>query len=188
MLENYVSPTNKVVDLMAALQFPFANLPSGDTVIIATDTNMDPVIWQVIMGIVKQHDAEPVLMMYPPREYHQAEPPKPLLEGIKAAQWCVFLTTTALAHSDFIEACKEHNVGTLLMEEATVDILTSSGCQLTQKDWDQIVERSREIRKVWMEGGDVHVTSPAHKEHVGEVCAPDQKDQAGTCQKEPHDR
>jgi leucyl aminopeptidase (aminopeptidase T) len=126
---------------------------------IVTDTNMDPLIWQAVMCVVRSKGADPTLMMYTPRAHHTAEPTNPVVQALKGAQICVYLTTTALAHSEFSE--NRGNVGVLLMEEATVDILTSPGCQLDEEDLQLILSRERWVREFWMAGGDVHVTTPA---------------------------
>lgn len=159
MLEQYVSPGNKIIDLVAALQLPFANVRPGEEVMIVTDTNMDPLVWQAVMAVVRSKGADPTLVMYPPRAHHTAEPTAVAAHGLKGSQICVYLTTTALAHSEFSE--HRGNVGVVLMEEATVEILTSGGCRLTEQDLQQILQRERAVRAYWMEGGDVHVTTPA---------------------------
>jgi leucyl aminopeptidase (aminopeptidase T) len=159
MLEQYVSPGNKIVDLVASLQLPLANVRRGEEVMIVTDTSMDPLICQAVMAVVRSKGADPTLMMYTPRAHHTAEPTKAVAHAIKGCDICVFLTTTALAHSEFSE--RRGNTGILLMEEATVEILTSPGCQLDEGDLEQILARERWVREFWMEGGDVHVTTPA---------------------------
>lgn len=159
MLEQYVSPANKIVDLVASLQLPFANVEPGEDVMIVTDTNMDPLIWQSVMCVVRSKGADPTLMMYTPRAHHTAEPTNAVAHALKGCRICVYLTTTALAHSEFSE--HRGNVGVLLMEEATVDILTSAGCQLDEQDLQLILSRERWVREFWMEGGDVHVTTRA---------------------------
>lgn len=158
MLQQYVSPSHKIVDLVAALQVPLANVQAGEEVMIVTDTNMDPLIWQAVMAVCRQRGADPTAMMFSPRPHHTSEPTGAVAAAIKGAQLCVFLTTTALAHTEFSE--HRGNVGCLLMEEATVDILTSPGCRATQDDIDLILERERWVRQFWIEGGDVHVTAP----------------------------
>lgn len=155
----YVSPENKIIDLVPSLQTPFANLEPGEEVMIVTDTNMDPNIWRAVMTVVKLRGADPTLMMFPPRAHHTAEPTAPVAAAVKGADVCVFLTTTALAHSNFSE--NRGNMGVVLMEEATVDILTSGGCRLNQADMELILEREKKVREFWMEGGEVHVTTPA---------------------------
>ena len=159
MLEQYVSPGNKIVDLIAALRLPFDNVRRGEEVMIVTDTNMDPLIWQAVMGVVRSKGADPTLMMYTPRAHHTAEPTRAVVHGFKGCDLCVYLTTTALAHSEFSET--RGNVGVLLMEEATVEILTSPGCQIDEADLKLILDRERWVREFWLEGGDVHVTTPA---------------------------
>ena len=159
MLEQYVSPGNKIIDLVASLQLPFATVQRGEEVMVVTDTNMDPQICQAVMAVLRSKGADPTLMMYTPRAHHTAEPTRAVAQALQGCDICVFLTTTALAHSEFSE--HRGNKGILLMEEATVEILTSPGCQLEEGDMQLILERERWVREFWMEGGDVHVTTPA---------------------------
>jgi leucyl aminopeptidase (aminopeptidase T) len=159
MLEQYVSPGSKIIDLIGCLQVPFSSVQRGEEVMVVTDTNMDPLIWQAVMGVVRAKGADPTLMMYTPRAHHTAEPTKAVAAALKGADIVVFLTTTALAHSEFSE--QRGNKGVLLMEEATVEILTSPGCQLDEADLQLILKRERWVREFWMQGGDVHVTTPA---------------------------
>lgn len=159
MLEQYVSPGNKIIDLVASLQLPFAHVRRGEEVMVVTDTNMDPLICQAVMAVIRSKGADPTLMMYTPRAHHTAEPTRAVAHALKGSDICVYLTTTALAHSEFSE--HRGNVGVLLMEEATVEILTSPGCQLDEADLQLILKRERWVREFWMEGGDVHVTTPA---------------------------
>jgi leucyl aminopeptidase (aminopeptidase T) len=161
MLQNYVSPDHKIVDLIEALHYPFARLPAGSNVLIVTDTNMDSAIWQAMMGLIRQRGADPVLALYTPRAHHTAEPPPAATAALEGADYCVLLTTTSLAQSEFWEKTVELKVGTLLMEEATTEILTSAGCRLTDDDIEQISERSKRVRQIWMQGGEVRVTTPA---------------------------
>ena len=56
MLHQYVSPGNKIIDLVASLQLPFANVRRGEEVMIVTDTNMDPLICQAVMAVLPQAD------------------------------------------------------------------------------------------------------------------------------------
>src|ERR1017187_1355442 len=122
MLEQYVSPGNKIIDLVAALQLPFTNVRRGEEVMIVTDTSMDPLICQAVMAVLRSKGADPTLMMYTPRAHHTAEPTKAVAHALAGADIVVYLTTTALAHSEFSE--HRGTKGVLLMEEATVDILT----------------------------------------------------------------
>jgi leucyl aminopeptidase (aminopeptidase T) len=98
-------------------------------------------------------------MMYLPRAHHTAEPTPVVASAQASADITVYLTTTALAHSEFCE--NRGRVAILLMEEATAEILTSPGCRLTQDDYDAILEREHKVREYWMRGGEVHVTTPA---------------------------
>lgn len=159
MLEQYVSPGCKIIDLIGCLQVPLSALQSGEEVMVVTDTSMDPLIWQAVMSVARARGADPTLMMYTPRAHHTAEPTKAVAAALKGADIVVFLTTTALAHSEFSE--HRGNKGVLLMEEATVEILTSPSCQLVQSDIEEILKKERWVREFWMQGGDVHVTTPA---------------------------
>lgn len=159
MLEQYVSPSSKIIDLIGYLQVPLSAVQRGEEVMVVTDTNMDPLIWQAVMSVARSKGADPTLMMYTPRAHHTAEPTRAVAAALKGADIVVFLTTTALAHSEFSE--QRGTKGVLLMEEATVEIITSPSCQLEQVDMDQILDNERWVREFWMRGGDVHVTTPA---------------------------
>lgn len=82
------------------LRRPFeANVNSGDKVLIVTDTAQDGRIWQAIMSIVSDLDAEPTLAIFEPRPADYLNPPDIVATAMLEADVNVLVTSTALGHS-----------------------------------------------------------------------------------------
>jgi hypothetical protein len=128
MLEQYVSPGNKIIDLVASLQLPFASVRRGEEVAIVTDT-----AWIADLPGGDERGAEQSRPdahdVHAACSSHRRTHPG---RGARArgADICVFFTTTARR----IRVPEHRGNKGVLMEEATVDHLT--GMSLKKPTWN----------------------------------------------------
>src|SRR5688572_23793141 len=70
------------------------NAKAGNTILVITDTRMEPVLWQGLSDAARTLGMEPVVTIMPPRETHATDP----VSAIRAAAFddsvdlCIYLT------------------------------------------------------------------------------------------------
>jgi leucyl aminopeptidase (aminopeptidase T) len=136
------------------------NAKSGDKILIVTDTQMDPLLWQGLAAAATCMDMEPVVTLMLPREHHAANPTSPVrLAALDPeVNLVVYLTSTAMAHARLTDELIDARKNFLLMEELTVDMLKPGGPAWV--DYHAMNELGLKIAKVWTEGKSVRVTCP----------------------------
>ena len=95
-ISRYGTPATRLVSMMKSFEYPFRNVREGDRFAILTDDQMDPLIWQAMMGSLHARGAEACLCLYPKRAYHCADPSPMAIGAAKEADVVIALTTTAL--------------------------------------------------------------------------------------------
>ena len=76
----------RLIELMSILKTPLElNCKAGERIVIVTDFEFDPTVWQAMCAAATQMGLEPTVAMMPTRDAHQAEPTDPvrgaMLEG-----------------------------------------------------------------------------------------------------------
>ena len=118
--------SQKLIELAKVFQAPLRlNASAGDLVLIMTDTQMDPLLWQGLATAANCLGMEPVVTIMNPRAHHAANPASPVMHAAHdpAVDLVIFLTSTAMAHSKHTEDLVEANKKFILMEELTADML-----------------------------------------------------------------
>ncbi len=138
----------KIIELMPIVKIPLElNCKSGDHLLIVTDFEFEPVVWQAMSAAATQMGLETTVVMMPVREAHQAEPTRSVAEAMKATDVCMYLTSKAMVHT---QAAKESydgkKVRTIIMEQADYSILTSPICKA---DYSKIQEEGQKIQEAF---------------------------------------
>ncbi|MBJ7600655.1 hypothetical protein [Candidatus Nephthysia bennettiae] len=82
------------------LRKPFAaNVRRGHDVLILTDTQHDPRVWQAVMTIVSELGATPTLALFEPRPADYYDPPAAVCAAMLGADVNVLLASTGMLHS-----------------------------------------------------------------------------------------
>src|SRR5688572_13970716 len=94
--------SQKLIDLVKVFQTPLKlNAKAGDKLLIITDTQIDPLLWQGLAAAANGLDMEPVVTVMPPRAHHAANPASPIVYAASDPEvdLVIYLTSTAMAHA-----------------------------------------------------------------------------------------
>lgn len=135
------------------------NIEPGEEVLILTDTDHDPEVWQAIARAVTSLDATPIVSLFETREMDYFDPPESVREQMTTVDKIVTCTTTAMLHSPAgLNAMAEHGVPIICMDGGmTIDMLTKGAATA---DYKRIEELTYRVATDVFEGGsEAHLTS-----------------------------
>lgn len=153
--------SQKLIEIAKVFQKPLKlNAKAGDKVLIMTDTQMDPLLWQGLATAASCLDMEPVVTIMTPRAHHAANPASAVMHAAMDPEvdLVVYLTSTAMAHAPITEDLVNAKKKFILMEELTVDMLKPGGPAWA--DYEGMNRIGQKIAKVYTEGNTVRVTCP----------------------------
>jgi leucyl aminopeptidase (aminopeptidase T) len=153
--------SQKLIEISKVFQTPLRlNAKAGDTILIMTDTQMDPLLWQGLAIAANCLDMEPVVTVMTPRAHHAANPASPAMHAAldPKVDLVVYLTSTAMAHAKITEDLVEAGKKFILMEELTVDMLKPGGPAWV--DYEAMNRLGLKIAQVFTQGETVRVTCP----------------------------
>jgi leucyl aminopeptidase (aminopeptidase T) len=153
--------SQKLIEIAKVFQTPLKlNAKAGDKVLIITDTQMDPLLWQGLATAANGLDMEPIVTIMTPRAHHAANPTSAICRAAldPDVDIVVYLTSTALAHAPITEDLVQANKRFILMEELTVAMLAPGGPAWV--DYPKMNELGLKIAQVFTEGKRVHVACP----------------------------
>ncbi len=158
----------KIIELMQTVKIPLElNCKSGDHLLIVTDFEFEPVVWQAMSAAATQMGLETTVVMMPVREAHQAEPTRSVAEAMKATDVCMYLTSKAMVHT---KAAKESydgkKVRTIIMEQADYSILTSPICKA---DYSKIQEEGKRVQEAFNKAKEMTVLTELGTEITASV-------------------
>lgn len=166
-ISRYGAPQTRLISLLKGFEYPLRSVREGDKLVILTDDQMDPLIWQALMGMLHSRGAEPLLCLYPRRGYHCADPSSLAIPAAKAADVVVALTTTALnSGTPGLREIRSEGSGrgktpVWLFEEMNQEILIDGGGASTEAEVVEMCDIQGRIGAVYDAGKQIHVTSPA---------------------------
>jgi aminopeptidase len=145
------------------------NCKPKDSVLIITDSDMDPNVWQSIAAASNDFGCETtVMMMADPREYHGAPPPDPILEASENVKLCISNTSKEYHTGGFqVKATMEKGVGWVVMEQVTADILASPACD-PELQRDMIAAAPKLYEKL-NKAGTWHITNKSGTDYTVQV-------------------
>ncbi len=153
--------SQKLIEIAKVFQTPLRlNAKAGDTILIMTDTQMDPLLWQGLATAANGLDMEPVVTIMTPRAHHAANPASPAMQAAldPKVDLVVYLTSTAMAHAKITEDLVDAGKKFILMEELTVDMLKPGGPAWA--DYEAMNRLGLKIAEVYSKGKTVRVTCP----------------------------
>lgn len=153
--------SQKLIEIAKVFQTPLRlNAKAGDTILIMTDTQMDPLLWQGLATAANGLDMEPVVTIMTPRAHHAANPASPAMQAAldPKVDLVVYLTSTAMAHAKITEDLVEAGKKFILMEELTVDMLKPGGPAWA--DYEAMNRLGLKIAEVYTKGKTVRVICP----------------------------
>ncbi|RMH50443.1 MAG: hypothetical protein D6686_06270 [Alphaproteobacteria bacterium] len=174
-IARYGTPTTRLVSMLKSFEYPFRNVRPGDRFLILTDDQMDPLIWQAMMGALHARGAEACLCLYPRRAYHCADPSPMAIGAAREADVVIALTTTALnsgtpgLRSIRSEGGAKGRTPIWLWEEITQEILIDGGGACTEEEVLEMCALQRRMGEICDAGRTIRVTTPAGTDLVAEI-------------------
>ncbi len=167
----FSSPPTKQIRMVRNARILFeTNCEPGDNVVIITDSDMDPNVWQAVAAASNDYGCETtVMMMGDPREYHSATPPKAVLEASMNAKICISNTSKEYHTGGFYRVATEKGVGWVVMEQVTADILSSSACE--PEIYREIDKVAPALYEKLNKAGSWHITSDSGTDYRVQVRA-----------------
>ncbi len=134
------------------------NAKSGDTILVITDTRMEPILWQGLSNAARDLGMEPVVTVMQPRETHATDPAKSIRSAAfdDSVDLCIYLTSTAMAHAPITEELVQRNKRFILMEELTPAMLDPDGP--AGADYVQMNVLGEKVAKRLTDGKRIRVT------------------------------
>jgi len=150
----------KMIEIMKSIRIPLElNTKPGDKILIITDTRVDPDVWCAMAAAANELGVEATVAIMTPRVAHGYNPTTPIMNAARDPDLkiCVFLTSTALAHSELSAELIKLGKNAILMEELTPDMLLQGGPAYA--DYTAMGELAEKVAKIWTEGKQVRVES-----------------------------
>jgi leucyl aminopeptidase (aminopeptidase T) len=148
-------------NIIRMLRIPLQlNAESGDKLLIITDTEMDPLLWQGLSAAARQLDIDPTVTIMSPRSTHAQDP----VNSVRLAAFdpetdlCVYLTSTALAHAPITDELTKRGKRYILMEELTREMLAPDGPG--GADYEAMNVVGERLAAALTQGEQIRVTSP----------------------------
>lgn len=95
-----MNPGGYVTGNLGHLRKPFArNIRPGARVLILTDTDHDPRVWQVVMSMCQELGAEVTVALFERRPADYYDPPEAVCESMMKSDFNVLLASTGMLHS-----------------------------------------------------------------------------------------
>ena len=166
---SFTSPATKQIRMVKNARILFEmNCVPGDNVVIITDSDMDPNVWQAIAAASNDYGCETTVMfMGDPREYHGAQPPSCIIESSKHAKIAISNTSKEYHTGGFhMEACKL-GVGWVVMEQVTADILASAACD--PEIYREMVKVAPKLYDKMKKAGTWHITNDSGTDYTVKV-------------------
>ena len=153
--------TQQLIEITKVLHTPLRlNGKAGEKVLIMTDTQMDPLLWQGLTIAANSLGMHPMVTIMPARDRHAADPDAAICAAAldPSVDLVIYLTSTAMAHAPITEALVDAKKKFILMEELTPAMLAPNGPAWA--DYGAINRLGLKIAKVFTEGESVHVKCP----------------------------
>lgn len=112
-----MSGSSFVVGNMKYLSRPFEeNIKPGQRVLILSDTEHDPRVWQIVMSIVRGLGAEPTVALFERRPADYYDPPAAVCEAMLHSNVNVLLASTGMLHSPANFAAMKAGIPAICMD------------------------------------------------------------------------
>ena len=131
---------------LSYLRRPFErNITAGSRVLILSDTDHDPRVWQVIMSMLSELGAEPTVALFERRPADYYDPPAAVCEAMLSSDFNVLLASTGMLHSPANFAAMQAGIPAICLDGGmTLEWLQSGAIT---DDMAQIARRKHFVAK-----------------------------------------
>jgi leucyl aminopeptidase (aminopeptidase T) len=131
---------------MDYIRRPFArNLKAGDKVLILSDTEHDPRVWQVIMSICQELGADTTVALFERRPADYYDPPAAVCEAMMRSDINVLVASTGMLHSHANFRAMEAGIPSICMDGGMTLEFMQSGA--IAEDMTKVMERKHYVAK-----------------------------------------
>jgi aminopeptidase len=147
----------KTISMITSAMRPYQQIGKpGEKVVVLTDTETDPVIWQTCAVAARAAGLEVTIAMMVPAQREYSDPPEPVQKMAEAADIVHFTTRKGLVHSQWGLHLTKLRKKRIISEGITPQMFTE-GAVLA--DEDEVREWAKKVQAVWDKGNEVHLTS-----------------------------
>lgn len=174
-ISRYGTPPTRLISMMKSFEYPFRNVKAGDKFAILTDDQMDPLIWQAMMGSLHAKGAEACLALYPKRAHHCADPSPMAIGAAKEADVVIAMTTTALnSGTPGLRKIRSEGGATgktpiWLWEEINQEILIDGGGSCDEVDVVEMCRIQGRMGEICDAGKTIRVTTPGGSDLTADI-------------------
>jgi leucyl aminopeptidase (aminopeptidase T) len=145
------------------------NAKPGERIMILTDTKMDQGLWQGLMAAANELGMEPLVTIMNPRDTHSTNPPETFYNAAldSGTDLCIYLTSTAMAHSTLTDAMIDNGKRFVLMEELTPEMLGPGGPGAA--DYPAMNVYGQKLADIFTAGETIRVTCPNGTDLVASI-------------------
>ncbi len=152
------TPIVEMVPMARVIVERVLGVKPGETVCIFTDTQRPQSITQLLAGSVRAAGAEPVIATITPRGIGGVDPPPPAAAAIKAADAIIAQASYAIIHTETIRESLKNGSRVCDMWGFNEDMMVHGGATA---DYDEITELSLKLEKLFTNGKEARMTTPA---------------------------
>lgn len=134
-----------------------ANVEAGENVLVVTDTDMPPSIYETLVAVAKERDANVTVAIMSPRERHSQEPPSTVAASMKEADVIFAPVSRSITHTFATKSALKAGARAIMMAEFTENMMVSGGIKANFLEVKPIVEK---VAQLLEEASVAKVTSP----------------------------
>jgi 2,5-dihydroxypyridine 5,6-dioxygenase len=147
----------RVIEVMRGARVPLAmNCRKGDRVVVLTDIDTEPLVWQAMAAAALEVGGQPIVVIMLPLPFHHSNPPATVAGSLRNADLVVNVTSKGIAHSSIIEEIGKAGIRVVSCEEVTADMLRSGAATA---DYEEMEKLGKRVLEKWNHGSRVRVTS-----------------------------
>jgi 2,5-dihydroxypyridine 5,6-dioxygenase len=149
----------KSIEMLKCLKAPArANVKPGEKALILADFDTPPTIWESLAAAIYDVGGEPIVTVFPTREFPMQDPPKPVAEAMKAADLCFLTVSKGMIHCGAAHEAMKANTRFVNLEEATPELVCMT--HETFEDIQAMQALGQRMADLWTAGKTCRVTTP----------------------------
>lgn len=131
---------------LSYLRAPFIrNIEPGEKVLLLTDTEHDPRVWQLVATILAELRADYAVALFDPRPADYYDPPGPVCDAMQRSDVNVLLASTGMLHCDANFRAMKAEVPAICMDGGMTLEMFQSGA--VTEDWTAVARMKHYVAK-----------------------------------------
>jgi len=134
-----------------------ANVHAGENILVVTDTNMPPTIYETLAAVAREQGANVTIAIMSPRGRHGQEPPEMVAASMKKADVIFTPVSRSITHTSAAKNALKAGARAVMMSEFTEGMMVSGGIKANFLEVKPIIEKVAQHLKA---ASVARVTSP----------------------------